>query len=323
MSGNPSLRDIQNLITTVVGLQGNPIFAGSPNVGDGLVWDGGNWRGYPTGMSGPFLPLAGGTVTGNVEIDARLIAGPSADAGGNSVIDLTGGSAIIEASGNSLLMQQTGDDLGGTALMLGNRTGLNGALFTNQSLDLVDFAFQAAPSGAIGSLRFEARGIPNGSFQLMLAGAPVFILSSTGQLTLAGTLIRPGVTDGSNAAAGMVGEYMQNDSGSAGIASATWTSTAVLTLTPGDWECEGTVSYSPTIANNAGMYAGFSPTINGSPTTYNSVTGAGGFGGMSLPAPRTRFNVTSNTTIYLNGFIYLGDGTTCDVGGTMNARRVR
>jgi hypothetical protein len=53
--------------TTVTGLQGNPVSATPPTANQGLAWNGTTWA-----PSGPFLPVAGGAVTGNVSIGGTL-----------------------------------------------------------------------------------------------------------------------------------------------------------------------------------------------------------------------------------------------------------
>jgi hypothetical protein len=133
---------------------------------------------------------------------------------------------------------------------------------------------------------------------------------------------RTGVTDGSNATAGQVGEYLTNTSTNFGIGSANWTSTATLTLTPGDWEVEGFVTYGPSAAALSGVYAGIGTGINSGPPSYTCITGPSNLGQVIIAAPRTRFNVTSSTTIYLQAYVYIGSGT-CNVAGVMNARRMR
>lgn len=50
-------RDVQNLVTTVVGLQGNPVSNAVPVVGDALVWDGTQW--LPAAPPPPAPPLNG------------------------------------------------------------------------------------------------------------------------------------------------------------------------------------------------------------------------------------------------------------------------
>lgn len=52
-----SVRDVQNLQTTVVGLQGNPVSNAVPVVGDALVWDGSQW--LPSAPPPPAPPLNG------------------------------------------------------------------------------------------------------------------------------------------------------------------------------------------------------------------------------------------------------------------------
>lgn len=51
------------------------------------------------------------------------------------------GSMVIQTSGTDLTLKETGDTFGTVSLALENRSGLNGALFTNSGLDLVDFGF--------------------------------------------------------------------------------------------------------------------------------------------------------------------------------------
>lgn len=52
-----SVRDVQNLVTTVVGLQGNPVSNAVPVIGDALVWDGTQW--LPAAPPPPAPPLNG------------------------------------------------------------------------------------------------------------------------------------------------------------------------------------------------------------------------------------------------------------------------
>lgn len=52
--------------TTVTGLQGHPVTATAPTSGQSLTWSGSAWAG-----SGPFLPVAGGTLTGFLTVSAN------------------------------------------------------------------------------------------------------------------------------------------------------------------------------------------------------------------------------------------------------------
>lgn len=66
------------------------------------------------------------------------------------------GSVLYTTSGTSLTLQETGDTFGTVSLALENRSGTNGALFTNSSLDLVDFGF-VPNSGIQNNIRLEHR----------------------------------------------------------------------------------------------------------------------------------------------------------------------
>jgi hypothetical protein len=94
----------------------------------------------------------------------------------------------ISSPGTELTLAQTGDVFGATTLRLQNRNGLNGALFENNSLGLVDFGFKN--TSAQRNIRFESRG---GGYKLLSAGdgsefqigdpsSPSFVIGSTGVL---------------------------------------------------------------------------------------------------------------------------------------------
>jgi hypothetical protein len=70
---------------------------------------------------------------------------------------LAGTSSGFADSGKSLTLSQTGDTYGTTSLTMENRSGLNGALFQNAGLDLVDFGFLGA-SGYQDNIRAATNG---------------------------------------------------------------------------------------------------------------------------------------------------------------------
>lgn len=71
------------------------------------------------------------------------------------------GTGLITTPGTQLTIQETGDASGTVSLTLENRNGLNGALFNNPNLALVDFQFQnSAGASFVSALRSESR---NGS----------------------------------------------------------------------------------------------------------------------------------------------------------------
>jgi hypothetical protein len=135
-----------------------------------------------------------------------------------------------------------------------------------------------------------------------------------------------GVTDGSNAAAGQVGEVITANMGSAGVnipASNTWTNVLSITLTPGDWDVVGTIN----ITSSAGAT---NIAATQSLTTAPS-SAMGDFWvqiyGVTLSEfgsaiPPQRYTVTANTIVYLLGFCAFTTGTVTAYGQLI-ARRMR
>ncbi len=143
-----------------------------------------------------------------------------------------------------------------------------------------------------------------------------------------------GVTDGSNAAAGMIGEYVSSAvaSGSAvSLTTATTASVTSISLTAGDWDVTGLVEYiasSATVAANAPIYAGIGSTSAGLTDAQYSLLRAGAMTTASyspwntIDTPVVRFSLTSTTTIYLHAQATFTAGT-MTAYGTIRARRVR
>lgn len=141
-----------------------------------------------------------------------------------------------------------------------------------------------------------------------------------------------GVTDGSNAAAGEVGEYIE--SVILQSSAVTFTNTVVrdltsISLTAGDWDVWGNITY-PTVGGSAPsqLTAWISSTsatiIDSSVTGQIALTVAGGVlaAGNCIIAPMRRFSLSSTTTIYISGVSVAtsGDATGC---GGIYARRAR
>jgi hypothetical protein len=131
-----------------------------------------------------------------------------------------------------------------------------------------------------------------------------------------------GITDGSNAAAGSVGETITTTFGSLSVASTTITDFTTITLTPGQWMVWGSVAYTTTVSGS-----GASAWINTTSVTpasiqfqglYNSIS----FGQLGFSIVPQIFNVTVNQTIYLTGEIIFGSGS-AQVFGSLFALRFR
>lgn len=151
-----------------------------------------------------------------------------------------------------------------------------------------------------------------------------------GGVTVTGILPHQGITDGSNAAAGQVGEYMGAQLlSTAGVTltSGQATQIAEITLTPGDWEVFGSLGL--TLTNNNGTDA--SGWISTAGVAAPSVDQMGGNGYMPvgnnqgqfiLPVTPLRVNVTANTTAILGTSTTFSGGTHVAWGKIM-ARRLR
>lgn len=132
-----------------------------------------------------------------------------------------------------------------------------------------------------------------------------------------------GVVDGSDAAAGEVGEYLAATGPGVGLASNTVTNVATLTLTAGDWNVEGNIVFNPT-----GVVTFVSASINtvsgamGAFATANAGTLGTGLQHRIGSGGTARVNVTATTTAYLVGQCFFTSGTMNAVGRIW-ARRVR
>lgn len=148
--------------------------------------------------------------------------------------------------------------------------------------------------------------------------------SAAAARTALGAAADTGVTDASNAAAGKVGQYLSaiNNAGSA-LTSGSSVAITSLTLTPGDWEVDGSVFINVVGGNISTAVSGTStigPTsIEGFPNRTQLILNFGG--DITFPIPRRRFNVTANTTVYMAILAsFTGTGTG---GGFLQARRIR
>jgi hypothetical protein len=135
--------------------------------------------------------------------------------------------------------------------------------------------------------------------------SPVFAGSATGGII---SSVVQGVTDGSTASAGVVGEFLSVNTAATSIASNTTTNGATVTLTAGNWEVFGnstfnftgtTVSAGSTIATGISLTTGTlvvdQQQVSLLPA-YTTITQAAAF---ALVTPRVNILVTSSTPVYL------------------------
>ena len=105
--------------------------------------------------------------------------------------------------------------------------------------------------------------------------------------------LQNGVTDGSDAAAGDVGEYLSASAGVA-LSSAVVANVASLSLTAGDWDVSGNVGF----VAGSGTHSFFAAGIGGI-DTYLAATFSAAAINQALSTATRRYNVTAATTVWV------------------------
>ncbi len=138
-----------------------------------------------------------------------------------------------------------------------------------------------------------------------------------------------GVTDGSDAAAGDIGEFVTATlaSGSAvSLTSGTTANVTSISLTPGDWDVWGQVALHPAattvVGNSSSGTSVTSATIDVQGTFDTDTYQVTSTVDLVKGAPVRRLNITATTTVYLVTNTTFTTST-CTAYGVINARRVR
>lgn len=137
-----------------------------------------------------------------------------------------------------------------------------------------------------------------------------------------------GVTNGSDAAAGSVGEYASSViafASGVNIPNTTATNLTSLSLTAGDWDLYGNVNF--VYSANNGAQADIAITTVSATLPDTSLRNlllktTGGFGTYGVPAPSKRISIAATTTVYLVAYCFFTGGT-CSINGGLFARRTR
>lgn len=128
--------------------------------------------------------------------------------------------------------------------------------------------------------------------------------------------MRKGVTDGSDAAAGDVGEFLGVASGAVPMTSTTLTNVVSLALTAGDWDVEGNVSFTA----GGGAHTFFGAGV-GALDTFTSATFPSAAMFMGITTATRRYNVTTTTTVWVVAEASFAG--TMSATGSIRARRAR
>ena len=157
-----------------------------------------------------------------------------------------------------------------------------------------------------------------------------------GKITFGVPVVAPklvGVADGSNAAAGMVGEVMQAQNFGTAMTTAVVYNICTISLTPGDWDVSGEVWFDWSTSGQ-GSVTGIHAAINIASATFPTSSGYNnsraqmlfsgtGLGLGYLPLRTCRISVSVTTSVYLVARVYYGSGTADTGSGVLWARRAR
>src|SRR5258706_1577225 len=135
-----------------------------------------------------------------------------------------------------------------------------------------------------------------------------------------------GVINGSDAAVGVIGEYITGAGAVVGVASTAINNLTSIVLSPGDWEVSGSLSliasstavisqYTAGASSVTASFGGFQSLINVFPAAFAQTGPISG-------TPTIRISTTTMITIYFVATVTFSPGT-CTAQGSLRARRVR
>jgi hypothetical protein len=219
-----------------------------------------------------------------------------------------------------------------TQPIVGNLTGNAGTAATLQT---------ARTIGISGSVTGTATSF-NGSANIIIPAtittgatitSPNLAGTATGALT---SKVMQGITDGTSASAGYIGEVIQGTSALTAIATNSIVNGASITLSPGDWEVYANATF-----NFSGVSAAAGDLIGAAvslvPLTLPNnqrqvllipaITNISEAPAFAFVTPRVRVNVTTNTVIYIvvqsPAFTIVSPGTGMQFSSVITANRVR
>jgi hypothetical protein len=143
-----------------------------------------------------------------------------------------------------------------------------------------------------------------------------------------------GVTNGSNAAAGMIGEVISgNNAAGLSLTTNVPANLITITLTPGDWNVGSITTFTPASTGANGLASGITLTSGTLPTDAEITSGVGILNQLwassmpsnkvqNIPTSLVRVNTATTKSVYLVVMASFGGGTVTATG-YMSARRVR
>jgi hypothetical protein len=304
----------------------NLVASGSLTLPSGSVLPSYLSTGGPSWNSAGMLTTTGLTVTGSVALPANSItAGNIADGSiTNSDISAIAAIANTKLAGSPVSANEI------NKIVLRDNSGNFSANTITANLTGIATSATNVRGGTIGSIPYQTSA--NTTALLASSTAGLVLICGGNAAPVWGT-DQLGVSTNSSAVAGYKGEYVTASiaSGSAvALVTATAKSVTVITLSAGDWEVGGNISFvlagATSVFGATGYTGGASATIDtlGAENTFavqtlDLTTKTGTFG---FVIPSQRFSFASQTLVYLVGRAAFTAGTV-SAFGRIFARRVR
>lgn len=318
--------------------------------GGGVYLQTGGVRHFYVANNGSVTILSSTTVVGTLQADISPSTGAPALVGTNftGIPDaaLIAGGTIpgpVTIAGNlNIIGVLTGNISSATGTPTLNGLTVNGVLTNNGNLT-VQGGITANISNSTGTPTLTGTNFSGIPASAILAGG-TFPGNQTinGNLTVVGTYtgdLSPstgtpkGTTSGNNAAAGNIGEFMSNALGATQnlAPNNAYVAIATITLTAGDWDVSGVAALDTGATTAATGAEGCIDSNASCAGAQNGNANRVHFGNIVanevlwMSVGPTRFNVTTNTTVFLLGTVTytVNGGATWDTQSFLRARRVR
>ena len=282
-------------------------------------------------------PISCTTATGVCTLSQRPVFGsatPWDSANLASPASTTGNLGQFASTTSAQLATVISNETGSGALVFGTSptigtATINTPTISGGKIDNASVGATTASTGRFTTITATTGGASiTGGLTVASGGANLTggLTMSSGAITPVSTAGITGTTTNDNVTAGGVGEYLTASSATTAMTSNVGANCTSISLTAGDWDVSGVVTFTP-----AGTTT-FGAAVAGTSTTSASQGPAGTFqrfvlsfttgGGASIQAPTTRYSLSATTTVYLVGVAQFGVSTmTCD--GFIRARRVR
>lgn len=324
---------------TVTGT-GSVVLATSPTLVSPLL--GTPTSGVATNLTGTAAGLTAGTVTTNANLTGDVTSVGNATTLTNAPViakvltGYTSGAGTVASTDSILqaIQKLNGNDAtnanltgpitsSGNATSIASQTGTGTKFVVDTAPTLVTPVLGIATATSVNKVTITA---PATSATLTIADGTT-LTETTSTSIGKGQYLATATND--SAMAGNIGEFASGTASGVSMSSSTNTDITSVSLTAGDWDCWGTVTFTTGAATAATTFASWLSTTSATdPNGLNS--GARIQYNYTFPTViastfsigKIRISLSGTTTLYLTG-IWLGSGTTPNGSGFIGARRRR